>query len=225
MKLGFGLYRHQLNQDSYRFARQCGATHLVVHLVDYTNACRPRQEGPREANQQPVGRQDGWGRAGDPNDPCWSVEWLERLRADVEAEGLSIWAIENLDPSMWHDVLLDGPRKDEQMALLSQVVRNVGRAPVRIAECSLEKPVGVDWKVQSAAGITLVADMVTVALIDPGIESQQGSIRLAFAVHQLRVGLNDRLEPARFDLKSRIRYARLHLNPFWGGMFPAHRPE
>jgi len=35
MKLGFGLYRHQLNADHYKFARQCGATHLVIHLVDY----------------------------------------------------------------------------------------------------------------------------------------------------------------------------------------------
>jgi hypothetical protein len=26
MKLGFGLYRHQLNPDHFRFARQCGAT-------------------------------------------------------------------------------------------------------------------------------------------------------------------------------------------------------
>ncbi|NLX95363.1 MAG: TIM barrel protein [Rhodopirellula sp.] len=161
MKLGFGLYRHQLNQDSYRFARQCGATHLVVHLVDYTNACRPREEGPREANQQPVGRQDGWGRAGDPNDPCWSVEWLEGLKADVEAEGLSIWAIENLDPSMWHDVLLDGPRKDEQMARLAQVVRNVGRAgiPVLGYNFSIAGVCGRDEKPLARGGaMTVVMD-------------------------------------------------------------------
>ena len=35
MKLGLGLYRHQLNAEHYHFARQCGCTHLVVHLVDY----------------------------------------------------------------------------------------------------------------------------------------------------------------------------------------------
>jgi len=37
MKLGFGLYRHMLSRENYRFARQCGATHLVIHLVDYFN--------------------------------------------------------------------------------------------------------------------------------------------------------------------------------------------
>ena len=35
MKLGFGLYKHMLNEEHYKFAKQCGATHLVIHLVDY----------------------------------------------------------------------------------------------------------------------------------------------------------------------------------------------
>ena len=35
IKLGFGLYRHQLDGPHFDFARQCGATHLVVHLCDY----------------------------------------------------------------------------------------------------------------------------------------------------------------------------------------------
>ncbi len=128
MKLGFGLYRHQLNQDSYRFARQCGATHLVVHLVDYTNVC----EGGQQPHNQPVGNRSGWGRAGDPNDPIWSLESLQRIAAEVEAEGLQIWAIENFDPSMWYDILLDGPRKHEQMAALQDLIRNVGRAGIPV---------------------------------------------------------------------------------------------
>ena len=35
MKLGLGLYRHMLDADHFRFARQSGATHIVAHLVDY----------------------------------------------------------------------------------------------------------------------------------------------------------------------------------------------
>ena len=128
MKLGFGLYRHQLGRDSYRFARQCGATHLVVHLVDYSNACQQRDGN----DNQPVGSHLGWGRAGDPHDPVWSAESLRRLVAEVEAEGLTIWAIENFDPSMWYDVLLDGPRKEEQIELLAQVIRNVGQAGIPV---------------------------------------------------------------------------------------------
>jgi len=32
MKLGLGLYRHLLTVDNFRFARQAGASHIVVHL-------------------------------------------------------------------------------------------------------------------------------------------------------------------------------------------------
>ena len=31
MKLGLGLYNHLLKPENYRFARQAGATHLVIH--------------------------------------------------------------------------------------------------------------------------------------------------------------------------------------------------
>jgi hypothetical protein len=37
MNLGFGLYRHMLTPDYFAFARQVGATHVVVHMVDYFN--------------------------------------------------------------------------------------------------------------------------------------------------------------------------------------------
>ena len=35
MKLGLGLYRHTLNRDTFRFAKQAGATHIVAHLPEY----------------------------------------------------------------------------------------------------------------------------------------------------------------------------------------------
>jgi mannonate dehydratase len=57
MKLGFGLYRHQLDDDHFQFARQCGATHLVVHLVDYFH--QGGNENPRDT--QPTGGLTGWG--------------------------------------------------------------------------------------------------------------------------------------------------------------------
>jgi mannonate dehydratase len=33
MKLGLGLYRYMLTTDSFRFAKQAGATHLVAHAA------------------------------------------------------------------------------------------------------------------------------------------------------------------------------------------------
>lgn len=49
MKLGFGLYRHMLTEDYFRFARQCGATHLIVHLRIIT-AAATAASSPRRTN-------------------------------------------------------------------------------------------------------------------------------------------------------------------------------
>lgn len=124
MKLGLGLYRHQLNREYYDFAKQCGCTHLVIHLVDYFRSSRSNQPG-----DQPVGDDTGWGLAGDPA-RLWSLEELATIRAEINAVGLELEAIENFDPAHWHDVLLDGPNKAQQLENLKTMVRNVGKAGI-----------------------------------------------------------------------------------------------
>ncbi|MBV9848950.1 MAG: mannonate dehydratase [Armatimonadetes bacterium] len=126
MKLGLGLYRHMLNRENYQFARQCGCTHLVIHLVDYFNLCH--ETG---LDNQPVGGTSGWGYAGDP-DRLWTAEELMALRQEINAAGLELEAIENFDPAHWHDVLLDGPRKAQQMENVKTIIRNVGRAGIPV---------------------------------------------------------------------------------------------
>jgi|SRR5579863_3522342 len=125
MKLGLGLYRHQLEPGHYRFAKQCGCTHLVIHLVDYFRSSR------NLPGDQPVGDDSGWGLAGDPN-KLWSYEEIAALKRDINAAGLELEAIENFDPAHWHDVLLDGPKKTQQLENLKTIIRNVGRAGVPI---------------------------------------------------------------------------------------------
>ena len=61
MKLGFGLYKHMLNEQNYKFAKQCGATHLVIHLVDYFGHNKNKAD-------QPIGGKSGWGLAGNPDE-------------------------------------------------------------------------------------------------------------------------------------------------------------
>jgi mannonate dehydratase len=126
MKLGFGLYRHQLDADHFRFARQCGATHLVIHLVDYFRSSRGNRTG-----DQPVGDDSGWGLAGDP-DGLWSLEELLAIQKEAADHGLQIEAIENFDPAHWHDILLDGPKKAEQYGNLKTMIRTVGRAGIPV---------------------------------------------------------------------------------------------
>ena len=126
VKLGLGLYRHQLNAEHYRFAKQCGCTHLVIHLVDYFRSSRSNQPG-----DQPVGDDAGWGLAGDPN-RLWTYEELAAIKKEINAAGLELEAIENFDPAHWHDVLLDGPKKLQQLENLKTIIRNVGQAGIPV---------------------------------------------------------------------------------------------
>jgi len=124
MELGIGLYRHLLTAENFRFARQIGCTAVVAHLVDYYRQPAPAQS----ADNQPVDRPEGgWGITEKSPRP-WTTAELIALRNSVEAEGLRLHAIENFDPGFWYDVLLDGPRRAEQMEVLKGIVRSVGEA-------------------------------------------------------------------------------------------------
>src|SRR5512138_2591726 len=115
MKLGLGLYPRLLTPENYRFAHQVGVTHIVAHLPGYSQTVkRPVAPGP------------------DGRPPVWTYEELRDLRASLNAEGLDLAAIENFEPIHWHDVLLDGPRRAEQMAGLKTIVRNMGRAGIPV---------------------------------------------------------------------------------------------
>jgi mannonate dehydratase len=140
MKLGFGFYRHALTKDNYQFARQCGATHAVVHLVDYFNAGGAHNH----RDNQPVGAtRGGWGRAGDPN-KLWELDELLAIKRDLSDAGLVWEAIENFDPAHWHDVLLDGPKKKQQLEQLKRMIATVGRAGIPI--------VGYNFSIAGVAG-------------------------------------------------------------------------
>ena len=123
MKLGLGLYRHMLTPDNFRFARQAGATHIVAHLVDYFH------QGPRIPDTREL--TGGWG-VSDNRGRLWTEEELRDLRAAVNAEGLELEAIENFDPSHWYDILLDGPRKQEQLEDIKTIIRRVGQAGIPV---------------------------------------------------------------------------------------------
>ncbi|MEX0324849.1 MAG: mannonate dehydratase [Puniceicoccaceae bacterium] len=130
MKLGFGLYKHMLTAENYAFARQCGATHLVVHLVDYFNQADP--SGASDLHNQPVNAEGGcWGRAGDP-DNLWTVEQLAAIKEDIESHGLEWYALENFDPAHWHDILLAGPLRDQQIENVKAMIRTVGEVGIPV---------------------------------------------------------------------------------------------
>ncbi|MDP0499793.1 MAG: mannonate dehydratase [Verrucomicrobiota bacterium JB022] len=142
MKLGLGLYRHMLTPENFRFAKQAGATHIVAHLVDYFRGGATAHG----TDDQPTGTDRGWGLAGDP-DQLWTLEELVALRRSVEEAGLKLEAIENFDPAHWHDVLLDGPKRDAQMEGLKTIIRRMGQVGIPV--------MGYNFSIAGVAGRTV----------------------------------------------------------------------
>ncbi|MDA1190552.1 MAG: mannonate dehydratase [Candidatus Poribacteria bacterium] len=105
MKLGLGIYAGMATDDNLQFARQLGVTRIVQHL--------PGAETFPSATSG-----------------VWSYEDLKALVDLIDRNGLKLEAIENFDPAHWSDILLDGPRKEAQMANLQQTIRNMGRAGI-----------------------------------------------------------------------------------------------
>ena len=114
MKLGLGLYRHMLNRDNYRFAKQAGATHIVAHLADYF----------RPGNMSTASGDQVWGQA--TGSAHWTYDELRALRQDINDEGLELAALENFDPATGTMSCSTDPGKQEQLESIKTTIRNMG---------------------------------------------------------------------------------------------------
>lgn len=111
MKVGLGLPGGMITERNLRFARQIGATHIVAHLVSARSGHPLEQRGYRVS---------------EPHAHQFSREGLAELKGLVKTQGLRLEAIENFAPADWYDVLLDGPRRDEQMETVATLLRDLG---------------------------------------------------------------------------------------------------
>ncbi len=123
MKLGLALPKARLSAEDFRFARQAGATHLHVNLTQ-----------PQPATERMRASQERYPKTphSDPDDADWTYEAFRDLRKAVGEEGLVLDALTGFEPAHWHDVLLDGPRRSEQMEKLKAILRDMGRAGIPI---------------------------------------------------------------------------------------------
>ena len=121
MKLGFGLYRNSLNTDNYQFVNQIGATHVVAHLTNYFSGSNPEISS---------GGNNGWGVC--DKEPIWDFEFLSGLKKEMKDHNLVFEAIENFNPLHWHDILLDGPKKNDQIEDLKRLLQNMGNVGIPI---------------------------------------------------------------------------------------------
>ncbi len=122
MYLGLGLYRHMITRENFKFAKQTGCTHLILHLANYYS----KEKGVVTATDENSNYGDALA-----NEKIWSLETLVKIKEMAQEEGLEIYGIENFSPADWYDVLLDGEKKEEQMEFLKQIIRNVGAAGIK----------------------------------------------------------------------------------------------
>lgn len=86
------------------YARQFGVTDLVLHNSDSL----PGYDGK------------------------WSLKDLVMLRLGVEGYGMKVSAIENVPIRFYDHIMLNGPRRDEQIENMITTVRNMARAGIPI---------------------------------------------------------------------------------------------
>lgn len=120
MKLAAIFHRSYISRDNFRFARQAGCTHLVLHLVERVQGLPMRQ-----ADEFCFGFTRAQGR-------MWSYGEIEAIQRMAKEEGLAVEALENLDPSFLCDIMLDGPRKRQQLESLKDLLRSMGRLRIPV---------------------------------------------------------------------------------------------
>ncbi len=57
---------------------------------------------------------------------------MQQIRREIEDAGLTLFAIENLDPAHWHDILLDGPQRPRHIENVKTIVRRIGEVGIPV---------------------------------------------------------------------------------------------
>ena len=122
MYLGLGLYRHMITRENFKFAKQIGCSHLILHLANYYS----KEKGVVTATDE----NNNYGEAF-AKEEIWSLDNLIKIKEMANEEGLQIYGIENFSPADWYDVLLNVEKKEEQMKFLKQIIKNVGNAGIK----------------------------------------------------------------------------------------------
>ena len=102
MRAGFGQFREP-TPEYLRFCAQLGATDVLFNTPDLPGA------GGR-----------------------WELSDLVKLRLTVEQYGLKLSALENVPTNFYDQIMLGGPRRDEQIENMVHTVRNIARAGIPI---------------------------------------------------------------------------------------------
>ena len=102
MRAGFGQFK-QATPEYLSFCAQFGATDVLLNTADLPGA------GGR-----------------------WQLSDLVKLRLNVEQYGLKLSALENVPADFYDQIMLGGPRRDEQIEAMIFTIRNIARAGIPV---------------------------------------------------------------------------------------------
>jgi len=117
MRVGAGQFMDP-SVERLRYIKQLGGNDVLLNMYQVDD---PDYEHMPDDEAVPL---DGDGE--------WALDDLRALRERVESEGLRLTAIENVPVSFYEDVMLNGPKREEQLAKLKRTVRNIGEAGIPI---------------------------------------------------------------------------------------------
>ena len=167
LRVGLSLHGALLSEAGARFASQLGVRDVVVHLTDYT---RNGDGGAYFA-----------GEIGPINGECidaplWSYDYMAGIVAMLARHGIGVAAMENISPNFWSDILLDGPRKHEQMAAMKTLVRNAGRAGIPVIGYNFSLAGVWGWRRRPAARGGAITAVFSAGEIDAGSPIPDGMV-------------------------------------------------
>ncbi len=102
MRAGFGQFK-EATPEYLRFAQQYGATDILLNTPNLPGA------GGR-----------------------WELHDLVKLRSSIEQHGMTLSALENVPTNFYDHIMLNGPKRDEQIENMIATVRNIARAGIPI---------------------------------------------------------------------------------------------
>jgi len=106
MRPGFGQF-NSASPEYLKFAKQFGATDILLNSIG-GNDNLPSANGK------------------------WELQDLVKLRLMVESHGLKLSALENVPKYFYDHVMLNGPKRDEQIENMIYTIRNIARAGIPI---------------------------------------------------------------------------------------------
>lgn len=120
MRIGLGLRGANVNRENIAFAAQIGCTDIVVTPFRFEKLPKASRWYQREPSM----------RYAKHNPDEWSVERFTAISKQAKSWGLDFHTIENFNPADYCDIMLDGPRKQEQLDEMCRMMEHAAAAGV-----------------------------------------------------------------------------------------------